>query len=183
MSGLRLGDVQGRPVRRDHRHEHPRLRRDAAAAVERRGHWPGSNGGRPVGLALRRHPAAATMPTRPSIAVAGFTGSVLTNIALIDGLQELSTRALGVTSLRRRQHHPRRRRQRHHRGPRRRRPHRRRRLAQRAHQRVENLDGTGARDRQLRQHGAAGPAHGQRDLQPRPAQDRPRDPAWGCRRR
>ena len=72
---------------------------------------------------------AAEIAARPAL-----NGSVLTNIALIDGLQELARRRRDLVRLR--QHHPRRRRQRHHRGPRRRRPHRRRPLAERARQRA-----------------------------------------------
>ena len=88
------------------------------------------------------------------IATAGAQGSVLTNFALIDGLQEFARRRRDLVRLR--QHHPRRRRQRHHRRPRRRRPDRRRSVAERARQRAgrhrsRNRAADRSGDRQLRQ--------------------------------
>ena len=84
--------------------------------------------------------ATATMPTTAALARGRGQGSVLTNIALIDGSAGPAlrhhARRRTASFLRRRQHHPWRRRQRHHRGPRRRRSDRRRCLAQRAHQRA-----------------------------------------------
>ena len=116
------------------------------------------------------------------IAVAGARGSVLTNIGLINGLQELL--GAGVDLVRLRQHHPRRRRQRHHRRPRRRRPDRRRPLAERAHQRARR-DRTGT-ERRRSAASTTSPSSCPtcwRDHQSRPARDRARDPAGGRRLR
>ncbi len=93
------------------------------------------------------------------IAIAGATGSVLTNIAASSACGLLGTAGGPDGAGRRRpvrhgQHHPRRRRQRHHRGPRRRRPHRRRQLAQRAHQRARERRRHRPGDPQRRQHDA-----------------------------
>ncbi len=92
--GLRLGHLQGRPERRRHRPGHPRPERRARA---RRGRHPGPllGGGRPVGLGLQRHPAGDNA-NAATIATAGAQGSVLTNIGLINGLQEFL--GAGITS-------------------------------------------------------------------------------------
>ncbi len=125
------------------------------------------------------------------IPLSGAQGSVLTNFGLVDGLRAFVGSARlrrqcrqrrrwhrrhGRRQLRHRQHHPRRRRQRRHRGPWRRRPDRRRHVAQRAHQRAREQRRQRCRDRQLRQHGAAGAVHARRHLQSRPAGDPARDP-------
>ena len=85
------------------------------------------------GSALRRHPAAATMPTRrrsPSLAPGQRAHQLRPH------QRPAGFRRARRDLVRRGQHHPRRRWQRHHRRPRRRRSHRRRRLAERAHQRA-----------------------------------------------
>ena len=110
----------------------------------------------------------------------GATGGVLTNIGLIDGLQDFI--GAGVTDVRHGQHHPRRQRQRHHRRPWRRRPHRRRPLAECAHQRARghrsrHRAAERTRNRDVRQHGGHDSAHAERRVESRPASDRARDPA------
>ena len=117
------------------------------------------------------------------IATAGAQGSVLTNFALIDGLQDRRRRR---DLVRLGQYHPRRQRQRHHRGPRRRRCYRRRSVAERARQRAgrhrsRNRAADRSGDRHLRQHRRYDPVHARRHLQSRPAANCPRDSA-GSRR-
>ena len=51
--------------------------------------------GRPVGIGTSATSCAATTPTRLRSPLSGFTGSVLTNIDLIDGLQDLLDDMLG----------------------------------------------------------------------------------------